>query len=153
MRGRSVRTPKTRAVVLAALAEGWSVYTTCSRAGISTRAYYDWRGDDPEFRKEADAAMESGTDLLEDEARRRAMDASDLLLIFLLRSRRPAIYNRKQAVAIGGYLDNPLVVHQTGAGSPTEVVHFYMPSNGRDRPEEIEADEPLVIDGEIEDAA
>lgn len=37
-------------------------------------------------------AAEAGIDLLEDEARRRAMGGSDLLLIFLLRNRRPAVY-------------------------------------------------------------
>lgn len=152
MRGR-LRTARNREEILAALTQGWSVHGATRQAGIGYRSYYDWRNDDPIFRAEADAAMEAATDLLEDEARRRAMDQSDLLLIFLLRSRRPHIYNRRQVVAVGGDLDNPLVVHQNG--DPGEVVHFYMPSNGRDRPEEIAADEPPTIptEGKAEDAA
>jgi hypothetical protein len=39
-----------------------------------------------------DAARESGTDLLEDCARRRAIERSDTLLIFLLKARRPHVY-------------------------------------------------------------
>jgi hypothetical protein len=149
MRGsRTIRTSKNRTAVLRELAAGWSVHSATRRAGIGYRSYYDWRDDDPTFRAEADAAMEASTDLLEDEARRRALDQSDLLLIFLLRSRRPAIYNRKQTIAVGGDLDKPVLVHQTG--NPDEVVHFFMPPNGRDHPEEIEADEPPTIDGEAE---
>jgi hypothetical protein len=148
--GRTIRTPKTRAAILRALEQGWSVQGATRQAGIGYRSYYDWRDDDPQFRAEADAAIEAATDHLEDVARNRAIQHSDLQLIFLLRSRRPHIYNRKQAIAIGGDLDNPLVVHQTGSG---ETVHFYMPPNGRDQPEEIEADESLTLEGEAEDAA
>jgi hypothetical protein len=51
-----------------------------------------WRDDDPSFAAEWLDAAEAGIDLLEDEARRRAMAGSDLLLIFLLRNRRPDVY-------------------------------------------------------------
>jgi hypothetical protein len=144
MRGsRTIRTAKNRAAVLAALAQGWSVHAATQRAGIGYQSYYDWRDDDSTFRAEADAAIEAATDLLEDEARRRAMDASDLLLIFLLRSRRPHIYNRKQTMAIGGDVDSPpLAIHHSGG---PKNVHFYIPTNGRDQPEVL--DESLTIEG------
>jgi hypothetical protein len=116
----------------------------CRQAGILRGAYYDWRRDDETFRQETDAAIEAATDTLEDVARNRAIEHSDLLLIFLLRSRRPHIYNRRQTVTLAGDADNPLSVTHTGSGN----VHFYMPSNGRDRPEqEDEADAP-TIEGE-----
>jgi hypothetical protein len=98
---RTIRTPKNRAKVLAALAEGWSVHASAARAGIGTTSLHEWRRDDPTFAAEVEAAMDASTDLLEDEARRRAMGQSDLLLIFLLKARRPYIYNRKTLVLEG----------------------------------------------------
>jgi hypothetical protein len=67
---------------------------------------YLWRERDEDFRKAWDEAVEEGTDLLEDEAKRRAVEGSikpilykgrivtfvreqsDTLLIFLLKARR-----------------------------------------------------------------
>jgi hypothetical protein len=43
-------------------------------AGIGRRTAYDWRAADDEFRKAWDEAVEYGTDLIEDEALRRARD-------------------------------------------------------------------------------
>ena len=43
----------------------------------------------PPFREACDDAMEMGVDILEAEARRRAMAGSDVLLIFLLKAHRP----------------------------------------------------------------
>lgn len=44
-------------------------------------------------------AEEESIDALEDEARRRALDGSDLSLIFLLKHRRPAVYRPPRASA------------------------------------------------------
>ena len=153
MRGhRTIRTAKTRQRILAALTRGWSIHGACEQAGIGRQSFYDWKADDALFRAEADAAIECATDRLEDVARNRAIDHSDLLLIFLLRSRRPHIYNQKQTVLLGGDQNAPPVsVHATG--DPDEVVHFYMPTNFRDRPEELEADAQRTIEGHAEDAA
>ena len=83
-------------------------------------------------------------------ARHRAINHSDLLLIFLLRARRPAIYNRK-TITLAGDPDNPVgIAHSGKVGSN---VHFYLPPNHRDEPEAIEADEPLTIEASKEDAA
>lgn len=78
--------------MLNALADGESVITACEMAGIGKRSYYDWRRDDAEFNADADAAMEQGADRLEAEAMRRALDGSDVLLMFLLKGKRPHIY-------------------------------------------------------------
>jgi hypothetical protein len=150
MANRTIRTSKNRAAVLAALTKGWSVHGACRQAGIGTRSYYDWRDDDPKFRTEADAAIEAATDYLEDIARHRAINHSDLLLIFLLRSRRPAIYNRRQLIGIGGDADAPPVGVQH-SGVPDNV-HFYYPVNNRDRPEEL-PDERTIEGERDEDAA
>jgi hypothetical protein len=47
---------------------------------------------DAEYAKRFDEANEASIQLLEDEARRRAMNGSDLLTIFLLKARRPNVY-------------------------------------------------------------
>jgi hypothetical protein len=56
---------------------------------------YDWRNRDTEFAAAWDAAIESGTDKLEDVARKRAVNQSDTLMIFLLKGRRPAKYRER----------------------------------------------------------
>lgn len=68
---------------------------------------YEWREQEPDFAKAWDAALDRGSDALEDEAVRRAHDGvvkpvyqkgmrcgtireySDTLLIFMLKARRP----------------------------------------------------------------
>jgi hypothetical protein len=95
---RTVRTPKRRAAFLTAIGGGQSVFAACQAAGIARSAVYTWRADDPDFAFAWDEAIEAGTDLLEDVARRRAVAQSDLLLIFLLRARRPHVYRPPRAV-------------------------------------------------------
>jgi hypothetical protein len=148
MRGsRTIRTTKNRAAVLRELAAGWSVHSATQRAGIGYVSYYDWRSDDPTFRAEADAAIEAATDLLEDEARRRAMDTSDLLLIFLLRSRRPRIYNRR-TIETGSSIAAPPPVAVSHSDNKPRI---YIPDNRRQLPEVF--DEPHTIEGAADDDA
>lgn len=67
----------------------------CLAADIDRSTYYNWRDAYPDFAAEADAAIERGTDKLEDIAMERAsrpLDGSDTLLIFLLKARRPGRY-------------------------------------------------------------
>lgn len=110
MANRTKRTPKSEEAFLSALANGASVTLAGKSAGIGRSALYMWREDDKEFAKRWDSALESGTDLLEDEAKRRAVEGvkrpvyqggecvgyvqeySDTLLIFLLKGRRPEKY-------------------------------------------------------------
>lgn len=97
-------------LVILWLSRGYSVTRSCKEAGISKVLYYRYREQDPEFAKAADDAIEAGTDLIEDELRRRAVDGfeqpvfykgeevgrvrlySDQLLIELMRARRPHKY-------------------------------------------------------------
>ena len=92
MRGRPLRTPENEEVFLEALAEGYSVRHAAKAIGAGRRTVYDWREEDPDFKRRWDEAIEDGTDVLEDEARRRAITDSDTLLIFTLKARRPEKY-------------------------------------------------------------
>lgn len=99
---------------LSALAQGFSVTNACEAAGIGRTAVYDWRNTDDAFKALWDDAIEQGSDVLEDAARRRALEGitrnkpifhngvqvgteviteySDTLMIFLLKARRPTKY-------------------------------------------------------------
>ena len=64
----------------------------CEGAHVSRFAAYDWRQRDQGFRAQWDEALQDGIDVLEGEARRRALGGSDRLLEFLLRGQRPDVY-------------------------------------------------------------
>lgn len=81
--------------LLAALRAGETVTSACQAEHIHRSTYYAWRAADSGFAAQADDAIESGTDVLEDEARRRAIAGSDTLLIFLLKARRPEKYRER----------------------------------------------------------
>lgn len=92
---------------IGALREGVSVSSAARRAGVCRKTVYRYRDQQDDFRKSWDDAVEDGTDRLEDEALRRAMEGtdkpvyqggvnvgtireySDTLAIFLLKARRP----------------------------------------------------------------
>lgn len=83
---------------LALLAETFSV--TAAAAGASTdRSYaYECRRRDPDFAAKWDAALQSAVDRLEQAAYDRALQTSDTLAIFLLKTRRPELYRDQQHV-------------------------------------------------------
>jgi hypothetical protein len=117
---RTNRTLKKRETFIQALSEGFSVTTACMKASITRSRAYAWRNDDAEFAAEWDAAVDQGTDLLEDEARRRAYvgvdkpvfqgkelvghirEYSDTLLIFTLKARRPEKFRENHKVDLTG---------------------------------------------------
>ena len=107
MAKRTIRTPARKAAFLEALAESGIVTAAIGAAGLSRRALYDWRNEDPIFAADWEEALEIGLDSLQDEAIRRARDGieqpiyqqglrvgsvhkySDLLLMFLIKHCRP----------------------------------------------------------------
>lgn len=113
-------TPKVKGRFLSALSRGYSVAHACRMVRISRVTVYNHRRDDEEFRLAWDDAVDEGTDLLEDEARRRALEGvvepifhkgvevtqvkrySDTLLIFLLKGRRPAKFRDNVDITSGG---------------------------------------------------
>jgi hypothetical protein len=107
MRGRVHRQPTDKAAFLEALQATANVTASCRIAGLPRSCVYDWREADPEFAADWTSALERGCDALEDEAVRRGCEGylrpvfqqgrevgvireySDLLLIFMLKARRP----------------------------------------------------------------
>lgn len=107
----AVKTKQTKATedkFFFALRSGLSISNAARAANVNRRTVYKWRDDDEHFAAEWDDALEEGTDLLEDEAVRRAYAGieepvgffqgrsetmvkrySDNLLMFVLKGRRP----------------------------------------------------------------
>jgi hypothetical protein len=71
------------------------VRLSASSAGVDRDTAYKRRGRDPQFAAAWAQAREDATDVLEAEARRRALSTSDGLLMFLLRANRPAMYRER----------------------------------------------------------
>lgn len=120
-RARRPLSERQRGVFLTHLSSGWSAKHAAEAAGRNVRRFYDLREADGEFAEAWSRAVESGTQVLEDEARRRALDGwddpvfqqgqlvghvrrySDRLLEFLLRGRRPAVYrDSASTLAVSG---------------------------------------------------
>lgn len=104
-------TPKKGERLRAVLRAGGSVTAACQAEGVHRSTYYAWRAAEPAFAAQADDAIEAGTDELEDVARQRAKDASDTLLIFLLKARRSEKYRERHIVEGGG--DKPIEITVT----------------------------------------
>lgn len=98
--------PNFRNAVLVELSRGSSKYKAARAGGISYGTLLRWMDDDPKFAELARVAIEAGNDLMEDEARRRAVEGvekpvyqggelvgyvqeySDSLMQFMLKTRR-----------------------------------------------------------------
>lgn len=91
-----------KARALAALAEGATIAEAAKAAGIHRQTLLRWRQSDEAFAVQVADAIEAGTDVLEDEARRRALDKSDILLMFLLKKRRPEFRDSYRVEHSGG---------------------------------------------------
>lgn len=119
-RRKSVR-PAQRETFLEALRAGWTVRHAAQHAGFHHGRAYELRGSDETFAEAWDEALEVGTQVLEDELRRRAVDGWDedqydgegnlvrrvrryspALLIFSLKARRPDVYRDNARVEVTG---------------------------------------------------
>jgi hypothetical protein len=74
------------------IALGHSQTSAARELGISWTTIRSKVDRDPDYAKRFDDANEASIQVLEDECRRRATNGSDLLLIFLLKARRPNVY-------------------------------------------------------------
>lgn len=101
------KTKRRQTKFLASVAKGATISKAAHEIGVVSSTVYKWRQQDDDFACEWDQAIESGTDMLEDEAFRRALngverpvfyggkpvgyvrDYSDSLLVFMLKARRP----------------------------------------------------------------
>ncbi len=82
---------------LLSLEQTGSVTEAAKTAKIGRTTAYDHKRNDPMFSKQWDEALEKACDQLEDEARRRAFAGSDVLLMFLLKGRRPQVWRESRA--------------------------------------------------------
>jgi hypothetical protein len=97
-------------IFLRELGQGWSVTKAAELAGVAaTSTVYAWRDEDPDFAKEWEAAYNSGTDRLEDNALERAKTDSDVLMIFTLKGRRPEKWRDNTEAGGGGRVINVVV--------------------------------------------
>jgi hypothetical protein len=103
-------TARRKSLALDLLSQGHTLAHIRKVLGVNRVTVFRWRKDDPSFAQAYSDAMEAGTDVIEQEARRRAVDGhdqpvfqggkqvgvvrvySDMLAALLLRGRRPEIY-------------------------------------------------------------
>ena len=96
----SKMTPKKKAAFLVNLAEFGNVSLAAKAAGLGRQNAYDYRDRDPVFAAEWDTAMETATDLLELECRRRALHGCD----------KPVFYQGEECGVIREYSDTLAIV-------------------------------------------
>lgn len=119
-------TQRNRDRFLALLASACSISHAAREAGFSRKSWYALRQRDEGFAASWDDAIEEGADLLEDEARRRAVEGveqpvyhggemvgtmrkySDTLLMFLLNGRRPERYCQRASTEHTGKSGGPI---------------------------------------------
>jgi hypothetical protein len=77
-----------------------NVRLAATAAGVSRDAPYKKAQASSAFAAQWLQAREDAVDILEGEARRRALTSSDAILMFLLRAQRPDLYRDKVALAI-----------------------------------------------------
>ena len=94
---------------LSHFAASGNVMLSAKAAGIDRNLPYLERRKNPRFAEAWEQAEEDSIQLLEAEARRRAMASSDTLMIFLLKARRPRVYREHQRVELTGLADSSLI--------------------------------------------
>lgn len=95
---------------LSSLSRTANVRLSCHAAKISRETAYLHRERDEEFALAWQTAMDSACDLLEEMAWNRAKESSDLLLIFLLKAHRPAMYRETTRHEHTGAAGRPIAV-------------------------------------------
>jgi len=167
---------RTREKFLKALAVTGNVTESCEIAGIKHNYVYEMRKRDPEFAILWDAAKETSTDVLETEARRRAMGFmveetvekvdpegnvthtttkkpkySEGLLKVLLKGHRPSVFDRSNFRVHDGRGDRGHMANMTDRELIAEikVITKYIEDQ---RAIEKPLDEDGFIEGEIEEA-
>lgn len=112
-------TPEAREKFLDGLRAGKTVKDAAAGAGVPRRTVVEWRLKDSDFKEQWEQAYDEGTDVLEAEAQRRAVEGcdepiyqqgelvghkrvySDTLMNLMLQGRRPHKYRRSQVELTG----------------------------------------------------
>lgn len=89
---RATANERKRKRFLTMVSDGYSIARAAEGAKIARQTAYNWRREDADFARAWDEAWQQGCDVLEEVAQDRAVDKSDLLLIFLMKGRRPDRY-------------------------------------------------------------
>lgn len=121
---------------LETLREGWPVGTAARIAGVHRSNAYRRRKADAEFAAAWDDAFESGTDFLEEQAIKRAMEHSDHMMIMMLRARRPETYGEKLR------LEHTRVDYQSGTEQLEQRVQKLLLTAVKDESDGSESDRP-----------
>lgn len=140
-------------IVIRSLIRWGNIGRAVKATGYTRASIFLMKKADPVFAQAWDEAIELGTDALEREAVRRATkgvtrsrrlgqtivkekEYSDLLLIFLLKARRPDKYRERHSYDM----------NVNGTMAVEHKVQFYMPSNGR----EVQAPQlPAPVEGKV----
>lgn len=123
----SLYTPEFVEPFLERLREGATEGKACAVIGVSRQWVYKQRREHPEFNQACIEAIEDGVDLLEEEARRRAVQGvatpvfnskgelvdhkieySDALLTLLIKGRRPQVFRDRMSTEVTGPGGMPL---------------------------------------------
>ncbi len=106
--GTQKEEPRWWGVFLGLVSQGATAVLASRGAGIDESTPYKARKANAGFRERWEVAEESSTQALEAEARRRAVSGSDVLMIFLLKARRPAVYREMHRVELTGKDGEPV---------------------------------------------
>lgn len=99
-----------RPAFLAALRGSGNVRAACQAAGVSREVAYRHRDASLPFRAAWEEALADAIDGLEAVARKRALETSDTLLIFLLKAHRPELYRETQRHELTDAQGGPLTL-------------------------------------------
>lgn len=110
-------TPDLKEKFLDQLREVPNVTRACRVLGLTRRLVYNHRRDDADFALAWEEALEEGVEHLEQVAAERAIDKSDILLMFLLKGAKPEKYRERHDMTTAG---SPL-------GSGIQVVEVRLP--------------------------
>jgi len=94
--GRENRTQEWMDVFIPSLRATHNIQRACEAAGIARGTAKQHKASDPAFKERWIEAWETGIDQLEEEAHKRAMAGSDILLMFMLNGNRSGKYREKK---------------------------------------------------------
>lgn len=130
---------KRKAIFLEAYARLGNAVAAAEETGIDRSTHKFWLKSSAAYRAAFELAEDAATEALEREARRRALDGredpvyfngqqvgtvrkySDLLLMFLLKAKRPEVYRERSDVRLQGQLQSSTtvkVIHEYHDGPP-----------------------------------
>jgi hypothetical protein len=92
---KSTKTDNKKKAFIKAYANAGTIRAAAELVGIHRATHYDWLEKDPQYVKDFQQSEKDAADSLEAEARRRAFEGSDTLLIFLLKGFKPERYKER----------------------------------------------------------